>query len=768
MKTARSILPFLLLSIGLFAPGRFIQAQSKPDSVYIKPEPGAQNYTWEFSYSHRSGTTAVNQIVLWFDTVQYPNVRFVYAGIVPGSTAAGQDWASGSNGGVSNNGDSAYWCNEVSYIATGVTDSWFDFQLAPLNVNIPIDDSAVVIHWFVNFASSNTCQRISNISSGEFEVIPTEWQSYPKLDTVTGTATVLADCDPMFHFTVFNRNSLLAPIDHMVFSLMNPFAGIMRPSEIIPPSGWTVDSVTELSAYFETSSNTIQPGHNLGGFNIGLRAPSTLISLPFVWSALSGSAIIERDTTALISVTPCNGSTNFSDDTLRVTNNLGCGFNFNLENSHSGDGHLTVSPIDTLVLQITTPGVTWSSATAPSEAPQFCWSYAGLNTQTLTFQTPTASCDQPSGLTWKYGASIDDTNPGELVTIQWSDYFGSVEVSSGTDTFRCVPKPTPDSIFVDALGNCGYRVRVKNAHMPTSSIHSVLFTMPASDGTIAPPFSSNFNWTSSLGNGGLKFTAGGTDLAPGTIDTFYFSTNPKQTNTPWPLTFIDYEAVTNNTITDDTLKNVPGCTPPVVMDSVTHVISSNCTDLITIFNHGVSPIDSFIVAPMGGKVESAIIAIPWKDTIQGDSAIFYSSTIEPESSRAFTVTYGEINSLPPFRVEVRTFHTSGAPSTNDTNLVCASGGVVSPQSPIAPITLSIAPNPLRDRTDITLTTGTIDRVQMVLLNVLGQTEQTVVNQMLTAGEHTYTLDASTLPAGTYYLRLEAGGQVLTKKLVIEK
>src|SRR5665213_873718 len=578
MKTARSILPFLLLSIGLFAPGRFIQAQSKPDSVYIKPEPGAQNYTWEFSYSHRSGTTAVNQIVLWFDTVQYPNVRFVYAGIVPGSTAAGQDWASGSNGGVSNNGDSAYWCNEVSYIATGVTDSWFDFQLAPLNVNIPIDDSAVVIHWFVNFASSNTCQRISNISSGEFEVIPTEWQSYPKLDTVTGTATVLADCDPMFHFTVFNRNSLLAPIDHMVFSLMNPFGGIMRPSEIIPPSGWTVDSVTELSAYFETSSNTIQPGHNLGGFNIGLRAPSTLISLPFVWSALSGSAIIERDTTALISVTPCNGSTNFSDDTLRVTNNLGCGFNFNLENSHSGDGHLTVSPIDTLVLQITTPGVTWSSATAPSEAPQFCWSYAGLNTQTLTFQTTTASCDQPSGLTWKYGASIDDTNPGELVTIQWSDYFGSVEVSSG-------------------------------------------------------------------------------------IDTFYFSTNPKQTNTPWPLTFIDYEAVTNNTITDDTLKNVPGCTPPVVMDSVTHVISSNCTDLITIFNHGVSPIDSFIVAPMGGKVESAIIAIPWKDTIQGDSAIFYSSTIEPESSRAFTVTYGEINSLPPFRVEVRTFHTSGAPST---------------------------------------------------------------------------------------------------------
>jgi hypothetical protein len=75
---------------------------------------------------------------------------------------------------------------------------------------------------------------------------------------------------------------------------------------------------------------------------------------------------------------------------------------------------------------------------------------------------------------------------------------------------------------------------------------------------------------------------------------------------------------------------------------------------------------------------------------------------------------------------------------------------------------------MRDQTDITLTTGTLDRVRMVLLNVLGQTAQTVVDQMLSAGDHKFTLDATTLPAGTYYLRLETNGQVMTKKLVIEK
>jgi hypothetical protein len=74
---------------------------------------------------------------------------------------------------------------------------------------------------------------------------------------------------------------------------------------------------------------------------------------------------------------------------------------------------------------------------------------------------------------------------------------------------------------------------------------------------------------------------------------------------------------------------------------------------------------------------------------------------------------------------------------------------------------------MNQQAEITLTTATFDRVQMSLLDVLGRSIKTVTDGTLSAGDHDYTLDVSQLPMGTYYLRVEASGATLTKKLVIE-
>lgn len=766
----RIILPLLLLTVTLIAPFCTMRAQTNKDWVYITNNPFDLN-GWRLSFHHFGpNTTPVTAITLTLDTTEFPNVRFDGSTGDAGPDSAQYGWFFNS----SVNGDSNWWCNSSgNSILHNQSDSFFVFGLQPNpnNPNAQIYDSAVTIHWTASFGS-NDCTRYSPISSGTFQVIPTIFQSFIPYDTMTATSTT-PQCDPIFNFTVYNRSGFQANIGTVTIELLDIFNGTMRPSDVMAPPGWKLDSVTPYTATFSGGNNIITHGASQGNFIVGLMADSKSTTFDFALHTYDYQGTqIDRDSTWGIpgKALDCSDR-NTSNDTLRITNNLDCAFNFNLENSHVGN--VPVSPIDKFLLHITTPGVTWSSASNP--AP--CWSNIGVGTATLSFQTP--SCAQPGGITQTYHASIDDPTPGELVSVDWIDSNGTVETSRGTDTFRCVAPQTPDSVFVDALGSCGYRVRVKNAHAnPTSSIHAVLFELPGTAGAFAPSgVSSNANWGYSFGTGdsSLQFTAGNTLLAPGATDTFYFSTDPKQPNTPWTLTFLDYEA-SGNTITNLSVNNIPGCTPPVVLDSVFHNIDqSNCTDTIRVINRGSSSIDTIEVMPAAGvSVANATIAIPWSKSIVGNGAILTSPAgLSPQLPLTFIVSYNGETSNALFNVEVRTLHTSSRPldggaSINDSMLSCSVSGVSSSQTIAAPLTLSIAPNPMRDQTDITLTTGTLDRVRMVLLNVLGQTAQTVVDQMLSAGDHKFTLDATTLPAGTYYLRLETNGQVMTKKLVIEK
>ena len=779
----RTVLPFLLLTLAFFAPHQTARAQTNKDWVYITNNPYDLN-GWRLSFHHFGPIlTPVTAITLTLDTTAFPNVRFDGSTGDAGPDSAQYGWFYYS----SVNADSNWWCNSTgNSIPHNQSDSFFVFGLMQVNPNIPINDSPVTIHWSASFESNN-CEKYGPISSGSFQVIPTAFQSYPPYDTMTATTSTPL-CDPLFNFTVRNQNGLKSNIGTVKIEFLDQFSGSMRPSDVSAPPGWKVDSVTPYSATFsEGGNNYIPVGSSLGNFVVGLSADPSTTAYDFaLWTYDNGDPglFIDRDTSWGIPATAKSCSLNSSDDTLRVTNNLGCAFDFNVGNSHSVSAQ--VSPITKVLMHITKPGVTWSSASTPlyNGVPVKNWSFVGLGTSTLSWQTPTESSGQPGGVTWTYPASIDDPVQGELVTLDWIDSDrasatqDSVETSSGTDTFRCEAPPTPDSAAVVALGNCEYEVIVKNTHVPTSGVKQVLFTMPPTGyGAFAPPYSSNTNWGSNLGNG-LEFSAsGGNGIKSGATDTFYFSIAPMQPNTPWPLTFIDYDALTGNTITDSTINDVPGCTPPVICDTVTFKRNRTpdlCVDTMTVDSRAIGSggIDSIWVIPMDGwKVVSASKPIPWDTTISamGDTLLYFGGNVNESTSRVFVLSFNADTSLHGnFDVQVITHDVNGLACTSIATMSCAGSLAVTPSAPVAPLLLSIAPNPLRDQTDITLTTGATDRVQMVLLNVLGQTERNVVDQMLAAGEHSYTLDASALPAGTYYLRLETNGQVLTKKLVIEK
>lgn len=82
--------------------------------------------------------------------------------------------------------------------------------------------------------------------------------------------------------------------------------------------------------------------------------------------------------------------------------------------------------------------------------------------------------------------------------------------------------------------------------------------------------------------------------------------------------------------------------------------------------------------------------------------------------------------------------------------------------------LSSYPNPFISNTKITFNLAQKEHVSLIVHNTLGQQIE-LVNKVLEAGEHKIQLSKNDLPIGTslYIVRLKVGGQISTRKLILE-
>lgn len=78
------------------------------------------------------------------------------------------------------------------------------------------------------------------------------------------------------------------------------------------------------------------------------------------------------------------------------------------------------------------------------------------------------------------------------------------------------------------------------------------------------------------------------------------------------------------------------------------------------------------------------------------------------------------------------------------------------------------PNPFNPTTKIGFTLPSASKVTLTIYNILGQKVATLVDQQLTAGNHTVNFNASALSSGMYLYRLEAGDNVSNKKMMLIK
>jgi hypothetical protein len=78
------------------------------------------------------------------------------------------------------------------------------------------------------------------------------------------------------------------------------------------------------------------------------------------------------------------------------------------------------------------------------------------------------------------------------------------------------------------------------------------------------------------------------------------------------------------------------------------------------------------------------------------------------------------------------------------------------------------PNPFHGETQVTIGIPQESMVRMDIVNQAGEVVQSVMNQRMTEGSYTVTIDASNLASGTYYYSLTSGNVRLTRQMVLVK
>lgn len=78
------------------------------------------------------------------------------------------------------------------------------------------------------------------------------------------------------------------------------------------------------------------------------------------------------------------------------------------------------------------------------------------------------------------------------------------------------------------------------------------------------------------------------------------------------------------------------------------------------------------------------------------------------------------------------------------------------------------PNPFNPSTIIEYNIEQPGLVKLKIFDILGREIKTLINQSQTAGKHSVKFNASELPSGIYFYRLEANNNVQTRKMILEK
>ncbi len=80
----------------------------------------------------------------------------------------------------------------------------------------------------------------------------------------------------------------------------------------------------------------------------------------------------------------------------------------------------------------------------------------------------------------------------------------------------------------------------------------------------------------------------------------------------------------------------------------------------------------------------------------------------------------------------------------------------------------VYPNPTSGLSSIQVTNAEVSRIELKVLNVLGEEMAIVVSEQAQAGTHRYSFDTSSLSTGLYYYNLTIGNKKYVQKLMVTR
>ena len=150
------------------------------------------------------------------------------------------------------------------------------------------------------------------------------------------------------------------------------------------------------------------------------------------------------------------------------------------------------------------------------------------------------------------------------------------------------------------------------------------------------------------------------------------------------------------------------------------------------------------------------------DNITGDITYLnqeMSHSFTTESKGSFSATYDNAVSIYPMIGESRfTLNVTYSALDNHPIKVTPSEYALNP----------VYPNPFNPSATIQFNTPQVSRVELQVFDVKGALVETLLNQLMLSGQHSYTWQPQALPTGTYFLKLITKNQSFTQKVTYVK
>jgi hypothetical protein len=456
----------------------------------------------------------------------------------------------------------ASYTAEVNPIPAGGSKGDFGICLGVSKMDQPIN-----VKWV-------TLNSLIGIDSGTIQFICSPTQSYHN-DSVSVVPSVVNN-DPHFAFTLYNKNDFAIPIARFAAQLVTPSGGTMRPSKIVPPTGWKIDSVTGSTSYFSALSQTdyINYDEVKSGFKVALRGNPSLNRFSFAWFTYDeAGALVSRDTVRNIPVT----FTGFASDadTLKALVLNGCLYELTVKNYHVSNT-TPISKIRKVVLWRKDASIKFT--TAPTAPPS--WTKT-VKDDSIIYVAQDDQSSIPSGIVnSQFRFNVDA--PLTPFNIGWRTYktlSAADTLSTGNLSLQCQKEaPKSDDATISDAGLCSYLLKVFNEHnQPPSNLTAVKLSIPQGKGKLIVSVSTlNWNKQNETDTSVVMVAPSGSSQGTGETQDFLFNIEPTTPGELFPLRWATYDesAVTTGTPLFTGQHNV-GCTPVVsTCDEMTRTVVS--------------------------------------------------------------------------------------------------------------------------------------------------------------------------------------------------